>query len=124
VRAGAQSLSDWIEAEGYDADHQIMDQLGLLFDSDPRRISSSGTSQAGQPGGVYPGVEDKDNGAAGESGERERGIGARGHGEQIDRGPSAMPPIIAPWPGSSTSSMAQWRASMPGARERPSKLRL
>ncbi len=59
IRAGLMSRSEAISAFGYDAedvdreiaaDHQRADELGLVFDSDPRQTSKDGTPKDG--GGV------------------------------------------------------------------------
>ena len=58
IRAGLMSRSEAISANGYDAedvdreiaaDNQRADELGLVFDSDPRHMSKDGTPKQGGP---------------------------------------------------------------------------
>jgi len=63
VRAGFRTIPQMIAKRGYDPDKVIAeqaeflaksDQLGLVFDADPRRVSRGGQAQTGL-------IDDKDN---------------------------------------------------------------
>jgi lambda family phage portal protein len=63
VRAGFKPLSDVLEANGYDAvealeriadDAALLDDYGLVLDSDARKVSKAGLTQARAPGSVLP----------------------------------------------------------------------
>src|SRR5690606_24406604 len=60
VRAGFRSRSEVVSADGYDveqvdaeiaADNKRADDLGLVFDTDPRKATRTGSSQAPNDGG-------------------------------------------------------------------------
>lgn len=63
VRAGFKPLSDVIEAEGYDVDDVLddiaamnlkLDERGIITDSDPRKVSKAGLTQARAAGSELP----------------------------------------------------------------------
>lgn len=63
VRAGFKPISDVIEAEGYDAAevfaeiaamNTLADNLGIITDADPRKVSRAGLTQARTPGSALP----------------------------------------------------------------------
>lgn len=61
VRSGIQTLSDALRERGYDpqavleemaTDNKLLDKLGLILDSDPRRTTQQGQAQAAGPGSM------------------------------------------------------------------------
>jgi lambda family phage portal protein len=65
VRSGFQSLSEAIREFGYEpeevfaeikSDNELLDELGLVLDTDPRKLSGSGLTQVRPAGSQYPGT--------------------------------------------------------------------
>jgi lambda family phage portal protein len=70
VRAGLQTLSETIRERGYDpdellaemaSDNQKLDDLGLVLDSDPRKTSAAGLTQARPKGTINPAPSEFDD---------------------------------------------------------------
>jgi capsid protein len=63
IRGGAQTWSESVRERGYDpeevlaemvSDNEKFDELGIVLDSDPRKTSQAGLTQARPSGTVYP----------------------------------------------------------------------
>jgi capsid protein len=63
IRGGAQTWSESVRERGYDPDEVLaemvsdntkFDELGIVLDSDPRKTSQAGLTQARPSGTVYP----------------------------------------------------------------------
>ena len=63
TRAGLQSMPEAIRENGYEPEEVLreiaefnaeLDKLGLVLDSDPRRVSSAGLTQARPTGSIFP----------------------------------------------------------------------
>lgn len=71
IRSGLASRSEKISERGYDpeaidaeqaADNARADELGLVHDSDPRKTSVAGLTQARTPGSALPDTDPSDDG--------------------------------------------------------------
>lgn len=70
VRTGTMSLKEAIARQGRNPDamldeiaetNALLDKLGIILDSDPRKVSRAGLTQARAPGAVIPGTDGDDD---------------------------------------------------------------
>lgn len=70
IRAGIRTLSETIREHGYDPevflkeyakDNELLDKLGLILDSDPRKMTQAGQLHGSLNGAAEPDGEDEDN---------------------------------------------------------------